>query len=406
MLEAVEKLSLEEATLRQEKFKKNFRAKHPEASGALIFSVINIYYLTGTLPGGVLWLPMEGEPVLFVRKGLERAKAETPLKNIMPLRSYGDISKTCEELGVPLSNSIGAEMGGLAWSMSQMLKAKLPNAEFVDVTQILTITRSTKTKYELDKMHIAGEKHLDTYHALASLIKPGMTEREIGVIAYTEFFKRGHAGILRMSSLGGENILGQMSSGDNSNYPTYWDGPVGFVGGHPSTPYMGSFSDKWQKNSPLVIDLGFSHHGYHTDKTQVFWSGAKSSIPDYLQKAQDVCVEIQNKAAEMLVPGTTPEAIWLKALEMAQAAGLADHFMGVVGNQVKFLGHGIGLAFDEYPPIANKFTQPLELGMTIAIEPKMGFKGVGMVGTENVFEITENGAKSITGTDFDIVCID
>jgi len=64
---------------------------------------------------------------------------------------------------------------------------------------------------------------------------------------------------------------------------------------------------------------------------------------------------------------------------------------------VKFPGHGIGLVIDEVPVIAEKFKDPLEENMTLAIEPKKGIQGVGMVGVENTFIVTKKGGKCITG---------
>ena len=47
--------------------------------------------------------------------------------------------------------------------------------------------------------------------------------------------------------------------------------------------------------------------------------------------------------------------------------------------------------------IAEKFKEPLEENMTLAIEPKKGIKGVGMVGIENTFIVTRTGGECITG---------
>lgn len=79
--------------------------------------------------------------------------------------------------------------------------------------------------------------------------------------------------------------------------------------------------------------------------------------------------------------------------------------MGLGKNKVNFVGHGIGLAVDEYPVIARKFNEPLEEGTVLAVEPKIGIPGLGMVGTENTFEVTADGGKAITGTTYDIICI-
>ena len=79
--------------------------------------------------------------------------------------------------------------------------------------------------------------------------------------------------------------------------------------------------------------------------------------------------------------------------------------MGLPENKVGFVGHGIGLAVDEYPVLAKGFDQPLEEGMVMAVEPKVGLQGLGMVGIENTFEVTKGGGKSLTGEKYGITCM-
>jgi Xaa-Pro aminopeptidase len=78
--------------------------------------------------------------------------------------------------------------------------------------------------------------------------------------------------------------------------------------------------------------------------------------------------------------------------------------LGGYGNRrVKFLGHGIGLQVDGYPVIAEGFNDPLETGMTIALEPKKGLAGIGMAGVEDTFVVTPEGGRCITGGCNDII---
>ena len=77
--------------------------------------------------------------------------------------------------------------------------------------------------------------------------------------------------------------------------------------------------------------------------------------------------------------------------------------MGFGGRVAKFLGHGIGLQVDEPPVIAGGFTSPLKENTAIAIEPKKGVPGIGMVGVEDTYFVTENGGKCITGGGCDII---
>jgi Xaa-Pro aminopeptidase len=57
----------------------------------------------------------------------------------------------------------------------------------------------------------------------------------------------------------------------------------------------------------------------------------------------------------------------------------------------------VGLHVDEYPVIAAGFEEPLEANMTIALEPKKGIAGVGLVGIENTFVVESEGGRCITG---------
>jgi len=73
------------------------------------------------------------------------------------------------------------------------------------------------------------------------------------------------------------------------------------------------------------------------------------------------------------------------------------NFMGFGDRRVGFLGHGVGLQIDEPPVIANGFDEPLVEGMVLALEPKKGVPGVGMLGTENTYVVAADGGRSITG---------
>ena len=79
--------------------------------------------------------------------------------------------------------------------------------------------------------------------------------------------------------------------------------------------------------------------------------------------------------------------------------------MGAEGKNVPFVGHGVGLHVDEMPVIAKGFDEPLVPGMTIAVEPKMGIDGVGIVGCEDTWLVTEFGAENLTGEAKEIICI-
>ena len=91
--------------------------------------------------------------------------------------------------------------------------------------------------------------------------------------------------------------------------------------------------------------------------------------------------------------------------DRARQAGWEEGFMALRGNKVPFVGHGIGLAIDEIPVLAPGFDEPLEAGMVIALEPKIGLPGIGMAGVENTFEVTPSGGRCLTGHDFSLITV-
>src|SRR5437763_11299387 len=62
-----------------------------DCDALVILQNVDQYYLTGTLQSGVLWFPREGEPLLAVRKSYERAKTESAIRNLVPLKTYSEL---------------------------------------------------------------------------------------------------------------------------------------------------------------------------------------------------------------------------------------------------------------------------------------------------------------------------
>ncbi|MDR0466581.1 MAG: aminopeptidase P family N-terminal domain-containing protein, partial [Deltaproteobacteria bacterium] len=234
MFTAGELLPDEERLARQARCRKLLAERIPEAGGIMLFSRLNIYYLTGVFANGLFWLPVEGNALLLVRKGLERCRLESPKTNATLFRSYSDIAGLCEKAASPLSPVAAAEMSGLPWSLSTTLQARLPGVRFVSDEQIMLSLRSVKSQWELAKMRICGERHHKClYEILPSKLRPGMNEREIAHLAWRVFFEQGHCGVLRMGANGEETFLGHVAVGENGNYPSHYNGPLGVKGEHP-----------------------------------------------------------------------------------------------------------------------------------------------------------------------------
>jgi Xaa-Pro aminopeptidase len=407
MCKELERIPEEEIQWRWKRCRKILSELLPQAEGLLVFSRLNIYYLTGHWAAGAFWLPIQGEPVLMIRKGIERARLEASVENIHNFKSHRDIPLVLQKQGLKAPQKAAVEMSGLSWEMGEGLRQKIPDWEFVPGDLALKKARMVKSEWELQKIRIAGERHDQCLQRdLPQYIRPGMTEREISVLNWQVYFARGHQGQMRMGAPGEEIFLGHVAAGDSGNYPSVFNGPVGLRGEHPATPFMGYAGKVWQKGQPLTLDTGFVLEGYHTDKTQVYWAGRKEDIPEQVLAAHQFCIKVQTEAARMLYAGQKPSELFRISQQMAEEEGWSEGFMGLNGNKVPFLGHGIGLTIDEWPVLASKFEEPLQKNMVIALEPKIGLPELGMVGVENTFLVAEDGGECLTGNSYELICIE
>src|SRR3954465_4195177 len=96
-----------------------------DCDSLVVLQNVDQYYLTGTLQTGVLWFPREGEPLLAVRKSYERAKIESALKNIVPLKTYSDLPALIPNPGP----TIGFELDVLPLAPYQQVAKHFPNSK-------------------------------------------------------------------------------------------------------------------------------------------------------------------------------------------------------------------------------------------------------------------------------------
>ncbi|MDO5537160.1 MAG: M24 family metallopeptidase, partial [Desulfovibrionaceae bacterium] len=328
-------------------------------------------------------------------------------RNILPFKSYREVPPLAAEAGSPLTSIVAVDKNSFSWAMAEMLTGRMKGLSFDAGDDVLARARAVKTPMERERMRECGRIHARIMdELLPARMRPGMSEEEIARIYAEECLRNGSDSLCRMNAHGEEMFYGYASCADSGLYPTAYNGPLGCRGLHPATPFLGSRDIVWQKEQLVSVDMGCQKAGYHTDRTQCYWSGRRASLPAALDRAHKACAEILMQALDSLRPGATPAGLWKNAQETASRLGLREGFMGLGPDQVPFLGHGIGLALDEWPALARAFNEPLEAGMAIALEPKISLPGLGMTGIEHTYLVGENGPEPLTGTRTDILFIE
>ncbi len=381
----------------QNRINKLQSAMQEKAIGAaLIVERANLFYFSGTAQNSHLFVPAEGDPILFVKKSLTRAQQESALKHIVPFSSWEALANCIHEKITP-SSPIGIEMDVLPANLYFRYQEKLPNYRLVDLSKITRQIRSIKSDYEIGQMKEAALVNKSVFNYARDIIKEGMTEVELA--GHLEFHARtlGHQGAVRMRGFNQELYYGHILTGENAAAISFFDGPTGGSGLNPSFP-QGAGVSLIRKNEPILIDFVSVLRGYMVDQTRIFCLG---SPPLHLLKAHQVAIEIKNTLAETGKPGLKCGELFTKASAMAAKAGLANHFMGYV-EKVNFIGHGVGIELDELPIITPGYDQALIEGMVFALEPKFIFPSEGTVGIEDTFLVGPDGLIQLTEFDDEI----
>ena len=69
----------------------NLLQKH-EVDAVIIRQNADLFYFTGTVQDAYLIVPASGAPVFLVRRDVERATEQSPIRPVLPLRSVKEVS--------------------------------------------------------------------------------------------------------------------------------------------------------------------------------------------------------------------------------------------------------------------------------------------------------------------------
>lgn len=379
-----------EAAARVEKLQSWMQSTGVDA--VFVLQNANLYYFSGTVQVGLLCLPATGEPLFLVQKSAARARIESPWERVIPLAGLGKIPDILAAEGVAGLRRVGLEMDVLPASYYLRFQRLFSSVEFVDASESIRTLRMIKSHYEVDQIRVAAQMLARAFSEIPGWISPGITELELA--ARLEGFLRlqGHPGITRMRGLNYEIAYGAISSGASASYPTCFPGPVGFVGLYPAIP-NGASRRKIAPGDPLMVDIVGGFGGYIADETRTF---ALGELPRDMRDGHDFTLMLLREIESMLKPGVPCKRIYRHTFELAVQSRYSSTFMGAGENQVRFVGHGVGLELDDLPVLAAGFDLPLQEGMTIAIEPKIFFPERGGVGVENTYLITATGFENLT----------
>lgn len=364
---------------------------------ACLLSVdVNLFYTTGRIYGGYFYLPTEGKPWFFVKRpnGLSG-------EQVVYIRKPEEIPGILADAGLQRPEHLLLELDELSYNETQrLMKAWMPTV-VGNGTLFMRMMRRIKTPMEIEQFRIAARKHEATYREIPACYRPGMTDLELQFEIELRMRRNGSMGLFRAFGPNMDIFMGSILTGENAETPSPFDFALGGEGVNAACP-LGANGTPLKEGMAVMIDMAGNYTPYMTDMTRVFSIG---KLPEEAYRAHQVALEIQEAVKAQIKPGTPCSELYIIAAEKAQQAGLAANFMGT-RQQAKFVGHGIGLQINELPVLTPRSKDALQANMVFALEPKFVLPGIGAVGIENSFLVTEDGGEQLTLAPEEIIRLD
>ncbi len=390
MIEDRKKVPGAELSRRLAAFRRGMEQRHPGWTIALLNHKVSMYYFTGTMQDGVFAVTPE-HAVLWVRRSLERAERESEFPDIRPMKSFRSLA----EVYGSRVETLYVETKTAALDWLQLVGKHITFDGVGSVNDVLQAQRAVKSPYEIEQMKHSGRIHQKSIEETAkTLLRPGISEAELSIAIYAAQVRDGAHGIARFNQPLGEDVIGISSFGASCFEKTAFDGPGGTFGTCAAVQSLGSLQNKLEPNTVVYLDLPAGYEGYHTDKSMAYYFGdlRRDKHREELAYASACCMELERRIADRLRPGAV-----LSDIYASLQGDIPKEFRAGFMNGGRFFGHSIGLTIDETPVIAEKSGTAVCENMVFAVEPKIAVFGAGMVGTENTYLVTADGAVSLTG---------
>jgi Xaa-Pro aminopeptidase len=302
------------------------------------------------------------------------------------VRAYDDARpslETCLRITIEFAKSagpaprrLGVERGVMSLAMCDAIRGELPEAELVDISDVIAGARIIKSEEELRVLRLAAEVAKIGADAFVDAIKPGVTEMAVASSAISAMDRA-------LGALDGEAITSSYS---------YCQ-----VGDHSMTPHLHPTGRRIRPGDVIGLNVFPVVWGYCIELERTLVLGEPNAD-------QRRALDAVNEAFEAIKADYRPGALFcdldLKARDILGRRGYADNIWHGTGH-----AHGIMIgatAREELGEIRAYNTSAVAVGMVNSIEPGIFIDGVGAFRHSDVLIATEGGSEVITDFPRDI----
>lgn len=315
--------------------------------GLLLLDAYNVAYVTGFYhipserPIGA-YLPLDGDPILFVPLLEQEHAAETGIQDIRVYFEYPAPEHPVTWMGraIPIDR---LAVDDIAASRLARLQAVKPQAV---VTDLVSRLRWVKEPEEIKLIEMAAGYAdfcvAEARRAAADLIPQGGTELDILRACLGATTTKMRAELGELVDLYRGAVVGTVHSGPRAALPH----------GRPLPRHP-------QPGETLIAGIGATVGGYHAESGCTFILGEPTAEQLHCLRAAQAC---DDAALAALTPGTPCCDVNTAALAALEDAGLGAYIRHRIG-------HGMGLLGHEGPWLAPGDDTPLAPGMAFSSEP-------------------------------------
>ena len=347
------------------------RAAAEGLDGLLLTHVANIAYATGLFLSAnerpmAVWLPVEGEPILFM-PALERENAEGT--GIADLRCYDEFPGHVPPV-LWMLDQIGRRRVGIDQLEARLLDQARQGCETLDLTDHGMAERVVKQPEELALIRVAAfyaDLFLRRLHAQAGdIISQGGTEQDLMADA-----------------------MAHAKGALTAEYRDAFAGtPMGITasvhsGPRAALPHGATLPRVPQPGESVIAGIGGSLGGYHAESGVTFIVGDPTAEQRRVMEAMEAC---DTAAQNAFAAGSPCQDIDRAALDELRKAGLG----GAIRHRI---GHGMGLQGHEAPWLAPGDPTPTAPGMVFSSEPGVYRPGRDGYRTINTMIATPDGVE-------------
>lgn len=368
----------------------------------LMLQKADLFYFTGTIQAGALYVPASGDPLFLVQRDFMRGRMESALKEVHPLAELKELPGRVADFGHGEPKNIGFELDVVPVNLFERLRALYPRAGHCDATPLIRRVRMVKSHYEIHILQDAAQQADKVQLMVRQALRPGMSEVELAAELERGARREGHQGVLRVRAFNGELAFARVLSGTDAATPSSGETVLGGMG---LTPALGQGAGycRIAQNETVLVEFVGCFDGYCVSQSRTV---SLKAPPERLKRGYQEMVGLQRGLLELAGQGESWEAIYRWAVAQAARLGYGESFLGAAGARSPYVGHGIGIEVDELPLLGEGFAdQRIETGMVFTLEPKVVFPGEGAAGIENTYYLSEQGVKQLTFSDEELLIL-